>query len=284
MIAQTGSATRAATALHTTQPSITRTIRAFEQQCGFALFDRGRYGMALTAAGRQLLESVDYHFNGLISIERTIGDLREGQEGMLHTIAIPTVAEGALAGLIARFVCEHPRIAVSIDAGRPEVVMSQIVSGMIDFGAVIGAPPQGFDLETFPIGQRTMMLAVPSAHRLANRETVHFRELHGEVFALIGAHHNIRLAVDAMMTEFGVRPRMIHDMGTQRTAIELVRHGIAIAFADTELVESIAGDTVVAVRIEPTISWDINLLYRRDRAQSDACRAFLNWLRDQNIE
>ncbi|PTS89160.1 hypothetical protein DBR17_03520 [Sphingomonas sp. HMWF008] len=279
-VAETGSATRAAERLNSTQPSITRTIGAFEKQCGFPLFDRGRYGMTLTEAGSVLLESVERNFAGLNMVQQAIGQLRQGLPGTLRAVAVPVIAEGALCTIFGAFTRAHPRIGINIKSARPEMVINDILTGDVDMGAIIGSPPQGFDLEVRVIGQRRMKLAVPNDHRLANRERVHFRELHDEAFVLIVQPHNIRLAIDTMMNDFGVRPSVIHEVSTQRTVVELARRSGAIGFADDEIIASVADGAVKAVELDPPTEWNINLIHRRDRKYSQVFTAFLNWLEE----
>ncbi|MCW3838131.1 LysR family transcriptional regulator [Sphingomonas canadensis] len=277
-VAETGSATRAAERLNSTQPSITRAVGAFEKQCGFKLFERGRYGMTLTEAGSALLESVDRSFAGLNMVQEAIGQLRLGLPGTLRTVAIPVVAEGALCDLLAEFARAHPRVAINIKSAHPQTVVNDILTGEVDLGAIIGAPPQGFDLAARVIGERRMKIAVPADHRLANRDRIHFRELHGEQFVMMVQPHNIRLAVETMMNDFGVRPSIAHEVSTQRTVVELARRTGAIGFADDEVIDSVSRSDVMAIELDPPTRWNINLIYRRDRKQSPVCETFLQWL------
>lgn len=54
-VAQTGSFSRSAEAMHLTQPALSRSVRALEQELGIPLFDRiGRHS-ELTAFGREML-------------------------------------------------------------------------------------------------------------------------------------------------------------------------------------------------------------------------------------
>ena len=53
-VAEHGSFTAAAEALHLSQPAVTRTIRRLEEQVGAPLFDRLPRGVELTEYGRSL--------------------------------------------------------------------------------------------------------------------------------------------------------------------------------------------------------------------------------------
>lgn len=279
-IAETGSATRAANRLNTTQPSVTRTIGAFEKSCGFRLFDRGRNGMTLTPEGEVLLASVERSFAGLRAVQRTIGEIRGGLHGTLWATAIPVVAEGVLGALLGRFARENPQVSVNQHVAPPELVLNRILAGEVDMGAIIGPVPIGMKLAAVPIGERTMTLVVAPHHRLADRDLVRFSELDGEIFVMMPRAHNIRSTVDAMLEEFGVRPGMIHEMGSQRSVAEVVRNCDGIGFIDTEIVDSMRPGSLVAVPLDPPASWTINLIHRRDD-RSKVLAAFLDWLAGQ---
>lgn len=54
-VAKYGNLTRAASALNTSQPAVTRTIHKLEDDLGCRLFIRSKMGMELTAEGQQFL-------------------------------------------------------------------------------------------------------------------------------------------------------------------------------------------------------------------------------------
>lgn len=54
--ARLGSFSRAAEALYTTQPNVSKVIRTLEQELGFSLFIRQSRGIVLTSRGRRIYE------------------------------------------------------------------------------------------------------------------------------------------------------------------------------------------------------------------------------------
>ena len=276
-VAETGSATRAADKLRTTQPTITRAIGAFEKSCGFALFERGRYGMTLTPAGRHLLDTVERSLAGLKTVQQAIVELRTGLPGTLRLAAIPVIAENTLGAVLSAFMHDHPKIGIHLHTPDPGAVLSQLVAGQVDIGVITGPAPAGYELETVSMGERRMMMVVAPHNRLAARERAHFSEIHGEPFVQLISPHAIRHATDAMLAEFGVRPSVTHGASTQRTLIELVRASDAIGFAEIDVIERTPPGSIVAIECDPPIAWPINMIYRRDRARPAAMDAFLEW-------
>jgi DNA-binding transcriptional LysR family regulator len=281
-IAETGSVTRAADRLATSQPTVTRTLGILEAACGFRLFNRGRHGMTLTPQGAVLFDTVERSFVGLRIVQRKVMELKQGLAGTLWAIALPVISEGMLPTLLGEFMRAYPLVSIDLQTDLPELVLNRILTGEVDFGAIIGQPPVSADIAVTPFGHRTLMIAVAPDHRLARRERVDFRELDGEAFILTPRGHNVRLAVEAMMNTFGVRPSIVHEVWGQRAAAELARRSNGIGFIDSELPEVSPGDAGAHIPIDPPQSWAINLIYPRDRPRSSVFDAFLQWLAARN--
>jgi DNA-binding transcriptional LysR family regulator len=281
-IAETGSVTRAAERLATSQPTVTRTLAALEAACGFRLFDRDRHGMTLTPQGAVLFDTVERSFVGLRIVQRKVMELKQGLAGTLWAIALPVISEGMLAALLGEFMRAYPLVSIDLQTGLPELVLNRILTGEVDFGAIIGQPPVSADIAVTPFGQRSLMIAVAPDHRLAKRERVDFRELDGEAFILTPRGHNVRLAVEAMMHSFGVRPAMVHEVWGQRAVAELARRSNGVGFIDADLPESGPPDATAGIPLDPPHAWAINMIYPRDRPRSSVFDAFLQWLAARN--
>jgi DNA-binding transcriptional LysR family regulator len=277
-VAAAGSVTRAADKLNTTQPNVTRAIGAFEKACGFALFDRTRYGMTLTPAGKQLLDVIERNLIGLRSVGQAIDELRGGGEpGVLRAIAVPFIADGPLATLLSDYARDRPRAALCIEIEGHEEVITAVELGRCDLAMIIGPKPKGTSLTLVPFGESRLAIAVPPNHRLANAVSVPFAELDGERFVQLMNPNHIRIATDALMANSGMRPGLTHEVATQRTVLELVRRGEMVGVADLAMIQDYAGQ-VVAVGLEPGVAWPVNLVYNGNRTHSRMLQDFLGWL------
>src|SRR5437016_2211645 len=94
---------RAAEALHVTQPPLSRAIRALEETLGVALFVRTRRRVELTREGARLLEDARRVMGQL---ERTVLELRSmasGEQGRLRIGFVSLADYGVLPGLLKAF-------------------------------------------------------------------------------------------------------------------------------------------------------------------------------------
>lgn len=139
-VAQEGSVTRAARALHLTQPTLSRQIRELEEELGQTLFSRGGRELSLTREGLLLRQRAE-EIVGLAEItekefrslgEKTVsGDLSLGC-GESKALSFVTDALKVLQD-------EHPLIIPHFFSGNGEIVMERLDKGLLDFAVLMGA-------------------------------------------------------------------------------------------------------------------------------------------------
>lgn len=139
-VAREGSVTRAARALHLTQPTLSRQIRELEEELGRTLFSRGGRELSLTREGLLLRQRAE-EIVGLAEItekefrslgEKTVsGDLSIGC-GESKALSFVTDALKVLQD-------EHPLIIPHFFSGNGEIVMDRLDKGLLDFAVLMGA-------------------------------------------------------------------------------------------------------------------------------------------------
>lgn len=139
-VAQEGSVTRAARALHLTQPTLSRQIRELEEELGQTLFSRGGRELSLTREGLLLRQRAE-EIVGLAEItekefrslgEKTVsGDLSLGC-GESKALSFVTDALKVLQD-------EHPLIIPHFFSGNGEIVMDRLDKCLLDFAVLMGA-------------------------------------------------------------------------------------------------------------------------------------------------
>jgi DNA-binding transcriptional LysR family regulator len=283
-VAQTGSATHAATALGTTQPTVTRAVAEFEALCGLKLFDRGRFGMRLTAEGQLLLETVQRSYAGLKYIGDAVDNIRAGAHGSLRFVTIPVLGEGLLSDLLGEFLGGHPNVRLVIDMGSPAQMQAAVVQDRADFAVIAGPMTDDTDCESMIVAQAALELIVGVQDSLAGRNAVDFADLDGRDMALLAAPHVIRALTDATMFNLGVKPRLAHEMITQRTVAAMVASGHCIGFVDSHIAATLDARKIAVVPLKQRLVWQINLVWRRNRTPTRAMTAFLAWLKARDID
>ena len=139
-VAQEGSVTRAARALHLTQPTLSRQIRELEEELGQTLFSRGGRELSLTREGLLLWPRAE-EIVGLAEItEKEFRSLGEKTvSGDLSTGCGESKALSFVTDALKVLQDEHPLIIPHFFSGNGEIVMDRLDKGLLDFAVLMGA-------------------------------------------------------------------------------------------------------------------------------------------------
>lgn len=161
-VVEHGSFSRAADALHVTQPTVSFQIRALEESVGARLLDRGRPRVRPTAAGQALRAYAER----LLALRREAqGQVRAGEAldaGELRLVASTIPGEYLLPALLARMKRAHPGVAVALAVTDSEQATDAVRARRADLGAV-GSRVVDSRLVFAPLGDDEIVLcAAPS--------------------------------------------------------------------------------------------------------------------------
>ena len=166
---------RAADDLHIAQPVLSRQIRALEQELGASLFTRDSHGVALTDAGRQLLDDA--------------GPLLASAHAARHRVSVAArgsrrLVVGFRAGIpvipaTRAFEARHPDVVVDVQRMEWDDQAPMLLDGRVDVGYV-RLPIDETGLRLTPLYTELLMVALPADHRLAGKEEVAEADLDGE--------------------------------------------------------------------------------------------------------
>src|SRR5437899_1914073 len=109
-IVRRGGFTRAAAALHLSQPAISRRLHLLEHELGAPLFDRVRAGATLTDAGRAFLPHAEALLASMRDGVEAVGALRGGDRGAVRLAVVGTLASTTLTERLRRFRERFPGI------------------------------------------------------------------------------------------------------------------------------------------------------------------------------
>jgi DNA-binding transcriptional LysR family regulator len=138
-VADERSFTRAARALHMSQPAVSLAIRELERSCGCDLFERRPRGVALTAAGTQFLDDARAVVSAARTADDAIAALHGLDRGLIHVGASTTIASYVLPGFIGRFLARHPGVDVRLSTAHTRGVVEMLTAYAIDI-ALTEAP------------------------------------------------------------------------------------------------------------------------------------------------
>lgn len=131
--------TKAATALGSSQPNVTRILKLLEAQLGCRLFIREARGISLTEEGELLYSHVEAAYRHLQNAQDELcrQDLQSG--GTVEIGVTETALHLFLLGALHDFKLEYPSVRIKIHNHATPETLKQLISGKLDF-AVVTSP------------------------------------------------------------------------------------------------------------------------------------------------
>lgn len=173
-VATQGSFTRAAEALHITQPTLSGQVKELEDRYGLKLFIRHGRHIELTDIGKSALAITRKLFRHEEDVEQLFISARALTTGKLLVAAD---APYLVTPLLAQFQRLYPGIQISIQYGNSTQLMTWLDSRRCDI-ALLPNIPEGDDrLFSIPLEPGRLVAFVNESHSWADRRSVSMTEL-----------------------------------------------------------------------------------------------------------
>jgi LysR family transcriptional regulator, cys regulon transcriptional activator len=158
-----------ASALHTTQPAISRQIRELEDELGVELFTRrGKRLTGYTAAGAGIVPIIERLLQEQANLRTTAADFKNRDAGELVVATTHTQARYALPRVVAQFRRKFPHVKLAFHQSEPQRIVEAVRSGEANIGIATESLARATDLLSFPCYSWNHVVVVPKDHPLAH--------------------------------------------------------------------------------------------------------------------
>lgn len=277
-VAEEGRFTRAAARLHVAQPSISSSVAALEQELGAPLFHRDRSEVTLTGAGEVFLPWARQVLADCESGAAAVRDLLGLRRGRLVVGATPSLTTNLLPAVLARFHTDHPGVDLTVHEAGSQELVDRLGKGEMDLGVVI-LPVQRPWLESRPLLEEELVLAVDRRHPLAHRRSIRVAELEHVPLVMFKDGYDLKEATLLACRRAGFSPVMAMEGLEMDGALALAAAGVAAAVVPGSVVAP--SGPLRAIRFRgAALKRTIGLAARRDRPFSPSASAFVDALED----
>src|SRR5678815_2579169 len=136
VVADLGHVTRAARALHLTQPAVSAQLAKLEEEVGERLFDRTPKGVVLTHAGALFRQFVEDGLGRIDAGRRALKELAGLESGRLSIGGGATATTYLLPKILSTFHSSHPSVRLFVREQGSRGVLDAVESGELDVGVV----------------------------------------------------------------------------------------------------------------------------------------------------
>jgi LysR family nitrogen assimilation transcriptional regulator len=283
-VAESGTFSRAAIRLGTTQPVLSRKVKVLEDEMASELFHRTGHGVVLSEAGK-LLEK---YARGLLETAETarkavqaVGTSPVGQV----TIGMPSSIATVLAvDLVREFRRSFPSVSLKIMEGYSGHVVDWLTSGRLDVAVLYESHGlKGSALQMDPVLSDELFLIGPASDpaRIGNT-SVRCQRLAQVPLVLPSRPHGIRLLVDDALGKLGLAANVQLEIDAMHSMLALAEHGLGY----TILSYSSVRELVLAKRlrvwriVDPVIRRSLVITTASQRPSTKPARALTRMFRE----
>ena len=277
LVAQHRNFTRAAEALHVSQPTLSQQIRQLEDTLRTQLLDRSGRTVQLTDAGEAWMRYAKLALQDLDAGVRAIHDVGELSRGNLRVAVTPTFTAYLVGPVIDRFYAAHPGIAIDIQEITQDQIEAQLADDKLDAGIAF-EPVHAAEIESQPLFQETLSLVAGGGQaRASRRKPLTAQEFAKEPLVLLNKAFATRHYIDEYCTQHRIRPQVAIEVNSISAIVEIVRRGQLA----TVLPDGIAREhaELRPVPLDPPLpARTAALLQRKDAYRTAASKAFVEVL------
>ncbi len=242
-VANHGGFSRAAAALHLTQPAISDQVRRLEQDYGVSLFNRRPRHVELTGIGRRLLAVTRRFFEAEDEAREILSAARSLSAGSLTIFAdAPYLA----MHLIAEFGKLHPGIDIRVQTGNAEFCLDSVLDFRADV-AISAATRPDTRLHYLPLHSEPLVAIMTPNNRLARKRRVTLAQLAEEPLIFREPASVTRQLFQSDLASAGVSCKPAVEVDGREALVEAAAANLGIGVVSTS---EFAGDRrLVAVKI-----------------------------------
>jgi DNA-binding transcriptional LysR family regulator len=231
----------------------------------------------LTDAGTMLLPQARRILGEVQAARDLVADVSGGLRGTLTIGTMQALSAGPVdvPALLAAFRESHPLLEVHLRyaANGSAELAEQLRDGRVDVAILSlpeGAPP---GITMTPLTSERMVLVCAPTHHLAPRRSVRLAEVAVEQFIDHPGGWGTRIAVDRAFAATGLGRLVAYEVADTPSVVNLVGHGLGVAFLPPSIVPPGAGVRQVPVRGSAP-DWEVSLALPANRPVTAAARAF----------
>ncbi len=266
--------TRAAEALHMSQPAVTRAIQEIERYYGIRLFERINRRLYLTENGKALYAYAVHIADTYDDMEKTLQDW--DSIGVLRVGANITLGNCELPSLVLRLKEEKPHVRVRVQIANSNRLEEALLDNQLDI-ALIEGPADHEELRCQPFGKEKLALVFVPGHPLQTAERVRLEDLvsYDLLTREEGSAGRTFLQRAFAARDLSLKPAW--ESASTQALIRAVGMGLGISVLPAQLVRRDIEEGVVATRpIEDMVLYQqTNVVWHKNKYLNATAKRFI---------
>lgn len=240
-VADHGGFSRAARALHMSQPAVSTHVKELEENLGTTLFEKIGGKISLSSSGEDVAAEARGILEGVRRLREAAASSETQVRGTLAVGASTTPGNYLLPPLLGEFERRHPGVRTVLRIGNSAKVLDLLSRNEVDLG-VVGIAPGGREIVGTPVWRDEIVVFGRADHPFVRaRREIPLSELAGERLILRESDSATRRLADDVLLRGRVRPAIL-EMGSPETVKRAVAAGLGLGVLSAHAIGAGAGE------------------------------------------
>lgn len=270
--------TRAAEALHMTQPAVSLAIRELEEYYGVRLFDRIGRRLQITEAGMRLRESGNHI---VAMFDRMEKGLRNWDAfGVLRVGASLTIGSQLMPGYVRAFRESHPDTEVRVTVATSALLEQKLLDNALDFALMEGVVHVP-SIVSEAYMEDHLAVVCPAGGRFRQGQVLTQAEFRSQPLLLREHGSGTRETFERAVGQAGFSVTPAWEAMSNRALLNAVASGLGLSVLSARIAaEEVARGRVVSVEVEGLdFRRQFHIIYHRDKFLTASALAFMDLCR-----
>lgn len=271
--------TKAASDLHISQPSLSKTIKHMEEKLNVTLFNRSARQLHLTDAGKALLYNAKEVLHAYQNLTSELNDVVNLQKGEIKVGIPPIIGAAYCSNMINKFIEQYPTIDIKLREVGTKTITDEVEDGALDVGFICSMPNKNGNFEVKRILKDPLMLIVHKDHKLAREKSIRFSTIKEESVIMYRRDFSLYDSILTQCSKHNFTPNVVCESSQKDFMIEMVEAKLGVALLPQRICEQIINENIIAIPFEtPTVHLELGIIWGKDKYLSFAVREFLSQL------
>lgn len=270
---------RAAEECYVSQSSLSKQIKALEEDLGVVLFVRSSTGATLTPAGEMFLTFATKAHHDYEAVLLSLGRYSVGAQDRVRLGAVPCMSTYDLDSVLADFQLDNMDTQVDVFEREQANLLRRLEMDQVDLAILITNKLSRDEYEWVPLVRDEFVVVCANSNPLARTHRIPLGALKDERFVLLhpqSANHTI--VCDECRKE-GFFPNVIFTHSRHRPLLSAVKRGIGISVLAQGLTHTKDESALSCVSLEDPFFMDVGLVYRKDRVLTPWAQKLVEYFR-----
>jgi len=274
--------TRAATALGSNQPNVTRVMKLLESQLGCRLFIREARGIRLTEEGERLYSHVEVAYRHLMNAQEEIGGPAILGGGSVEIGTTETALHLFLLDALHDFRQRYPEVKIKIHNHTTPETVRQLTGGRVDFAVITMPYELPATVSGFPVLDFEEILVGGTQYKDLCKTSLKLKDIRKYPWIGLGRESATYALYKDFFIQHGVDFEPDMEVETSDLMLPLIENNFGIGFVPEKIAAPLTGEgKLVQIPIDGDIPGrSIQVVSDRGRGKNFAADTLYKYLKN----